>query len=264
MKRNILLALNSLTLPGVIIFNYLAGTGSFGGKTVGEISAQYETLFTPAGYAFAIWGIIYLMLIAFVAWQWRSKVTNQDTQYIDKTGIWLILGNIFNVLWILAWTNDHIGLSLVLIFLMLLSLLVLMFRLRLETWDAPVRTIVFVWWPITIYLGWLVAASVANTAVYLVSIDWQMFGIPENAWSISMIIVATLIYVLLIFSRNMREAAAVGIWALVAIAVNSWTLQRENAIVALVCSGILLILISLHGYANRSTSIPKKIQRKEL
>ena len=69
MKQLTLLILNTLSLLYALIMNSLAGSPAFNGKTVGMVSAKYDTLFAPAGYAFAIWGIIYLLLIAFVVYQ---------------------------------------------------------------------------------------------------------------------------------------------------------------------------------------------------
>ena len=264
MKQYTFLLLNTLTLIGVLIVNYLAGTGAIAGTTVGEVSAQYETPFTPAGYAFGIWGIIYLMLVAFVAYQWVAWVRDKKDHELRMTGIWFMLSNLFNASWIFAWLNGYFGLSVILVFLMLATLLILMFRLRLETWDAPVRIIAFVWWPICIYLGWLVTATVANVAVYLESIGWEAWGFSDPSWAITMIIVATLIYIFLVFTRNLREAAAVGIWALAAIAVKQWDAYSDVATTAVVCSIALFVLISYHGYRNRETSPFKKLQRGEV
>lgn len=258
MKQYTLLVLNTLTLAVALVANYLSGTGYFGGATVGEISAQYENLFTPAGYAFGIWGLIYLMLIAFVAHQWYAWVNKREDRELKQTGIWFMLGNLFNAGWIVAWLNGYIGVSVILTLLILTTLLVLMFRLRLETWNAPVRIIVFVWWPLAIYLGWAIVAFTANVAVYLTSIDWGMAGIPEPAWAMTMIIVAAIIYVFLVFTRNLRESAAVGIWALIAIAVKQWPDNQAVAVTAVIMSGILFLVISWHAYRNRKALSAKR------
>ncbi len=149
-------------------------------------------------------------------------------------------------------------------FLLLVSLIMLTLRLRLEIWDAPVRIIFFVWWPICIYLGWIIAASVANISIYLKSIQWGGFGLPENIWAVTIIIVAALIYVFLIFTRNLREAAGVGIWAFVAIAVKQKETYPEVVMTAIIMSVILFLLIAYHGYKNRSTSPFSKIVRGEI
>lgn len=262
MKQYILLSLNTLTLLGALIMNWLSGTGALGDASVGEISAQYETLFTPAGYAFAIWGLIYLLLVSFVSFQWLQWTRQKRDRNLRKTGIWFAVGNIANGWWIYAWLNEYMALSLILILVLLVTLIILVFRLRLEIWDAPLGTIAFVWWPICIYIGWIVVATVANFAIFLKSEGWQGGFLSETAWSVILIAAATAIYSLLIYYRNMREAALVGIWALIAIAVKQ---QEHPAILyaSVIASALLLIYVSVHGYKNRQTSPFKKIQRRE-
>ena len=62
MKKKLAI-LNSISILAVIAINGIAGSTGIFGETVGGISDKYNTLFTPAGYAFSIWGIIYLGLI---------------------------------------------------------------------------------------------------------------------------------------------------------------------------------------------------------
>jgi hypothetical protein len=260
----ILLVANSVTFIMVLLFNYLAGTGAFNNASVGEISDRYNNLFTPAGYAFAIWGLIYLFLFVFVGYQWFVWLKKRDDEYINATGIWFIISNIANGTWIIAWTNDWIGLSLFLIMLLLVSLVILMFRLRLEIWDAPVRIIAFIWWPICIYLGWIIVATLANLAAYSVSLNSAGSFALQEGWVVVMIIFAATAYALLIYFRNMREAAIVGVWALVAIAVNHWQEAKTVAYAALIASAFLLIYSGVQAYRNRETLPGKKIKRGEI
>ncbi len=263
MKQIVLLILNSITLVLVLLVNYLSNSGAFGSATVGEISARYDNLFTPAGYAFVIWGVIYLLLIFFVGYQWYEWIKNRSDEYLKRTGIWFILSNLANGFWILAWTSDRIGLSFMLLVALLITLMILMFRLRLEIWDAPVRIIAFVWWPICIYLGWIIVATLANLSAFSVSLN------PDNAfalnylWVVILIISAMVVYLLLIFYRNMREAAFVGIWALVAIAVKQWQASEIVAYAALLASAVLFVTSLWQASRNMHTMPFEKMKRGE-
>jgi hypothetical protein len=249
-----LIVLNTLSLIFALVMNGLAGTGVFDGRSVGDISDKYDTLIAPAGYAFSIWGLIYLMLIMFVGYQWYCYYKlNQDTE-IRQTGIWLSAANIANGLWIVAWLNEALGLSVLLIFTLLVSLIVLTVRLRLEIWDAPKRTIIFVWWPLVVYLGWIIVASVANVAAWLVSLGWRGGFLGEDVWTIIMIGIASVIYLWLVFSRNLREAAMVGVWAFAAISVRHWNDFTGIVIAAITGAAVLFIVVSWHGYKNRKSS----------
>ncbi|MFO8001845.1 MAG: hypothetical protein R6U46_11415 [Marinilabilia sp.] len=253
MKSRGYLIINTITLLFVLVMNALSGTGFFNGRTVGEVSGRFENTFTPAGYVFAIWGLIYLLLIAFVVHQWMAWSKGKGEPELRQTGLWFALANLANGFWIVAWLNMHIGLSVLIIFVLLLSLIVLAVRLKLELWDAPLRIIAFVWWPLTVYLGWIIVAVVANMTVYLTSIGWEGGFLTEGSWTILMIGVATIIYLLLINFRNMREASIVGIWAFIGIAVRQWDSNPEIAWMALAASLVLLVSAGSHAYRNRAT-----------
>lgn len=263
MKRTILLILNSLSLIAVLVFNGMAGSGQLTGKTIGEISAKYDTLFTPAGYAFAIWGLIYLGLIAFTVFQWVAFFRKSNAEVIDQTGGWFFVANLANIAWLFLWLNEALGWSVIAMLVLLSALIAVMFRLKLETWDAPVRIIAFVWWPWAIYLGWIIVATVANVAAFLTFLGWDGSPLSPQVWTIIVIAVATAIYLLLIQTRNLRESAMVGVWALIAIAVRQGDANLEITIAASVAIAVIMIVALIHGMRNLSTSPFAKLQRGE-
>lgn len=275
MKTKLLVLFNTLTLIFTIFLNYLSNTGFFGGKTIGEISKKYDTLFAPASYAFSIWGLIFLMLFAFVGFQWYvlHKFKDSESDYdnsenifiktIHQTSFWLIIANLCNAAWVYVWLNEYVALSVMIMFFLLISLIQLTRNLHLEIWDAPVRIIAFVWWPIVIYLGWIMVASIANVSSFLVSIGWQGGFLSASTWTILMIITATGLYLFLIASRNLRETAMVGVWSLVAIAYRQWNAETSIAYVALGCAILLFLAASYHGYKNQETSPFLKWKRGE-
>ncbi len=66
--KKILSVLNIFALIITIFINYLSNTGAIGGKTIAAVSEKYPALFTPANYAFSIWGLIYLGLLCFIVY----------------------------------------------------------------------------------------------------------------------------------------------------------------------------------------------------
>ncbi len=129
----------------------------------------------------------------------------------------------------------------------------------MELWDAPISVIVFLWWPFVFYSGWVTVASIANVSSYLKKIEWSGFGMSDEAWTIFMIIIALIINLIVTWTRNMREFALVGAWALIAIAVANYNYE---VIISYVAGGAALVLIlsSLtHGFINRATSPMEKL-----
>ena len=53
----------------VLAMNTLSNVLPLNSQTMPEISAKYPSLFTPAGFTFSIWGVIYLGLMIFVIYQ---------------------------------------------------------------------------------------------------------------------------------------------------------------------------------------------------
>ena len=261
MKPVTLIIINTLSFIITLIINYLGGSGNLFGKSVGEISDVFTTMITPAGYAFSIWGLIYLGLIFYLIYQWVGFLKKQNETSLLPSGIWFTISNLSNALWIYVWTSEQILLSVVVIAILLFSLIQLVLRLRLETYDAPVKTIFFVWWPICIYTGWVILATVLT-----VSVGFKSTGIltnvwSETAWASLILIIGTLIYIFLTYKRNMREAALVGAWGITAIAVKQWNMNEELSILAVVLATILVILAGIHGFMNRKTSIAARMAK---
>jgi hypothetical protein len=106
-------------LTGVV--NGLAGsTAILGGKNTAQISDAYPTLITPAGYVFAIWGIIYVLLGVFVVFQ--ALPSQKDKEYQKKIDWLFILSSLFNIVWLFLWQSEYLGWSVVVIFLLLTTL----------------------------------------------------------------------------------------------------------------------------------------------
>ncbi|MBK6975744.1 MAG: hypothetical protein IPH28_00440 [Cytophagaceae bacterium] len=70
MGNRILLSIAYIVMLGC---NGLANGLPLNGKNTGELSDQYPNLFVPAGLTFSIWGVIYLLLLAFVVNVWIKK-----------------------------------------------------------------------------------------------------------------------------------------------------------------------------------------------
>lgn len=260
MKSGKLLFFNSFSLLLVLIANFAFGSGAIGIPSVGDISDQYPTLLTPAGYAFSIWGVIYLLLIGFVIYQWMGKAEDS----LIPSGWWFSLSNLFNILWIICWVNGLIFISTILIFLLLYSLMQLVFRLRLEVWDAPMRIIALVWWPICIYTGWMVLASVLNVSVLLVSLEWDTWGISPEYWAVGITGIAVGIYSVLTFKRNMREAALVGSWGFIAIALKADLSSDLVYWTAIIAAIFLFFLVNYHAFKNYHYLPFFKLKRGEI
>ncbi len=259
MKKTLQIA-NGVAIVSVIVINYLAASGLINGNTVGEISARYETYFTPAGYAFSIWSLIYIGLLAFAIYQGRSLFNKEkEDDIVLQISWWFIVSCIANSLWVIAWLCNYIGISVLIMILLLFSLIQIIFRTRMELDPVSWKKIAFVWWPFSLYAGWITVALIANIAAWLTKIGWNGWSISEIAWTVIMITVAAVINLTITWTRNMREFALVGVWALVAIAVANWGAAPTVIYTALISAVIVFISSGIHGFINRN-SICKELE----
>ena len=243
--KKILQILNGIAFVSVVFINYLSNTGVMNGKTIGSLSDSIRSLFTPAGYAFSIWGLIYLFLLGFVIYQGRSlfvKVKNDD--FVEKIGFWFIISCIANSAWIFAWIYEYTGVSCIFIFLLLVSILKIVINNEMQIGAVKKSKLLFVSLPFVIYGGWVTVASVANVSSYLVKINWNGFGISAEIWTIILILIATLINIIVICKRKMYAFALVGAWALTAIGIANKENYNTIAIIAFTAA-LLLVLVSL-------------------
>lgn len=233
---------NGFFLVFTIIFNYLSNTGIFNGKTIANVSNQYHNLFTPAGYAFSIWGFIYLLLIGFVFYTGRSLFNpskNESDGFVEKIGWWFVVSCLANCAWILTWLYGFTGLSVIVLLIAFISLLmILMEALKYNSGNAQKWFINF---PFQIYAGWVSVALIAAVAAWLTKIEWSGFGISDVSWTIILIIIASLIHIFMTWKKNAPVFAFVAVWALVAIAMANKEVNQEIFLVALIAAGIIFI-----------------------
>jgi len=247
--------LNLLSVILVIAVNYISQAVRFNNTTIGELSQRYSNLFTPASYAFAIWGLIFLGLLAYALFQIKVVYFDKkELAYIEQTGYWFAFANVLNGMWVIAFAYEYMGLTVIIMTGILISLLRIIINTNMERWDAPKRIIAFSWWPICLYSGWITVATIANIALYLTKIGWGGSFLTEVQWTILLIVAATLINLVIIYKRNMREFAAVGVWALFAIYIRHQDNIEILAYTALGCSTVLLSVILFHGYSNRKSN----------
>ncbi len=217
-----------------IAFNALAGTGRLNGVMTNEVSDKYPTVLTPAGYAFSIWGLIYVGLIAFCIYQLLPskllRLRGVRTLYIVSC--------VLNCAWLYAWHSYAIGVCVILIFALLATLALI--NIKLKTAESA-RDALFTKAPFGLYFGWVTAASIVNFFIYLKSIDAQMSVSAWNILGCVFIFVALLGAVVVRWKlRNFTYPLAVA-WAATGIAIQQ---QGNTAIIltAAICVIFCLVL----------------------
>src|SRR5690554_1915535 len=156
MSKKTLAIVNIIALIITIVINYLSNTGIFNESTMSSVSEKYENLFTPAGYAFSIWGLIYLGLLGFIFYQSKVFIKNgsleseevyEEEETVYQIG-WLFAAScVANCFWVLTWLYDYTGISVLIMLLLLLFLFRIIINTRMELQNASFKKIALVWWP---------------------------------------------------------------------------------------------------------------------
>lgn len=207
-----------VAIAAAIATNALAVALPLAGRDTAAVSDMYPVRFTPAGYVFSIWSVIYLGLIAFAIWQALSpQRSDPAVRRLDGP---VLVGCAANALWLVAWHNLWIPASL-LIMLVLLGSLIATY-IRLGTGIRPARSAGERWCarlPFSVYLGWISVATIANTSIVLYHLGWRGAPLSEAAWAAIVLAVAAALA--LVMARRHGDAAygLVIAWAAYGIAV---------------------------------------------
>jgi hypothetical protein len=199
----------------VVVVNVLAIAIPLGGKSTGQLSDQYPNLFVPAGLTFSIWGVIYILLGVYVVYGLVCSMpkSKQSSDFMERIGILFIITCVANAGWIMSWQYEILPLSLVFMVILLLSLIAIYNKLNVGRSKAFPTEKYMVHLPMSVYLGWISIATIANVTALLVAYRWNRFGMTEQFWAVVMIGIGIVLGVIMLFSRRDIFYALVVDWA---------------------------------------------------
>ncbi|MEY4930198.1 MAG: hypothetical protein RI909_922 [Bacteroidota bacterium] len=251
MNAKLLATPNLLAFVSVLTINTLAIMLPINGMSTGELSDLYPSLFTPAGFTFSIWSVIYLLLIGFVIVQWALL----SKPYFTELSLWFLLSSLANISWILTWHYLFIYASVLIMLILLFSLsrIFLLFQsFDLSSWKEKI----FVKLTFIFYLSWICVATIANISALLVSLSWDGGFLSPIAWTITMITIASALGIYIV--ARFREPAffIVLIWALYGI-YGKWSGTENNiiAITALVELSLLFVLFFVFRFGLKKKTV---------
>jgi hypothetical protein len=230
----------------MVVVNTLANTLPINGKGTGEISDSYPNLFAPAGITFAIWGLIYILLLVYSIYQLinYSKVSDTKRQLFNEVGLLFSISSVANALWIFAWHYNVIGLSVILMLVILICLI----RINLILKDAELTKMenLTIKLPFTVYFGWITIATIANITTYLVSVNWNRLSLSEVFWTDFMLLVGAILGAICVLYFNSLAYGFVIIWAYIGIIIKHLSPDKFDgkypSVIVTAFVGILLII----------------------
>ena len=251
-KDTIRQAANLLSVILALTVNVLASALPLNGQNTGEISDRFQVYFVPAGYVFAIWGVIYLGWIAFTIFQLQSS--QKENPRLRRLGYLFSLSNLANATWLFCWHYNRFGLS-VIVMLTLLGLLIASY-LRLDVNRSSVSRAEY--WSVDIlfgvYLAWITVATVANITDWLYLVGWDGFGISAQAWAVIMLAIACILGLGIALTRRDVGYLLVLVWAFIGIALKQ-TSAPMVVLGAWIAAALMLGLV-IFSFIGRRTAGP--------
>ena len=233
-------ALPLLATLVVIAVNAAANIIPINGFRTGELSDLNPTGFTPAGWVFAIWSLIYLGLIAFgiaaLAGSERLRIR------VDAFRGAYLLNAAANAGWIFAWHYRQVELSLLLMTVILITLIRIFVTLRrqtpptlLEFWSVDA--------PISLYFGWITTAALVNLAAVFYVQKFYPFGLTMDQWALITVFSATALYVWMAAVTRDAVYVAVFAWAASGIAYRPSGITESVRLLAMAAATISIACV---------------------
>jgi hypothetical protein len=259
MKNTLIKITAGIVYIAMVFVNFLANSLPINNRSTGVISEAYPNLFAPAGLTFSIWGLIYLMLAGYIIFQfitYRKNINQQKEKLLKKINLLFIGTSISNISWIFAWHYDFIGLSVIIMTILLVLLIKIADSLRKQ--KLTINEKIFISTPFSLYFGWITIATIANITVFLVSINWNGFGISKIVWTSIILLIGALIGILRMYKDKNLAYGVVLIWAYLGIlfkhiSINGFNKKYPSIIftiyICLVLFGFFIIRILYKKYS---------------
>jgi hypothetical protein len=208
-------ALVVLATAVVLAVNGVASTRGINGVRTGEVAARYDLPFTPAGWAFSIWGAIYLALAAFTLYQLAGH--GAASRRVAAVRPAYVFTGVANAAWLWFWHQESLGTTLA-VMLLLLGALIAAYRVLRAADAESVAESWCVDLPFSLYLGWISVATIANLSV-VVAYASRAGPLEPVVWSQLMLV--ALAGVVLLAWRVLRDPVFLVVlaWAAAGVAL---------------------------------------------
>jgi translocator protein len=237
---------NVIAVVAVLVMNSLVNILPLNGVTTAQVSDSYPNLFTPPGYVFSIWGVIYALAVVFMLYQ--ARPSERSKAYLTQIGFLYTISAIANVSWLFVFQYSYrvpqlFIVSLVPMAVLLLCLLSMYPRLGIGRREVPRNEKLAVHLPISVYLGWISLAIIANIASVL---NVLFPGIPidvQELWTAVVLVLAAAITVLMVWTRRDFAFGLVVIWASVGIALHRVAIPLISLTSLAICALVAILLL---------------------
>jgi hypothetical protein len=201
-----------------VLFTYGVGVnGLFGLPDNTVLSEKYQTLVTPIGWAFSIWGPIFISEGIYTAVQMLPKY-RADPMVTQGVSYYYAATCLAQIFWTFSFSLEVNWLACTLMFSILACLIGLV-RSQYKLATESAGKFWLLQFPFQLHLGWIIAASNVNLSVLLVAYGSDNSELQLSVGILSLsAVVAVALYVLFVLEKRLVTTAGVQAWALGGIA----------------------------------------------
>jgi len=230
-----------LALLATVAVNFLANALPLNGQTTGEVSDRYASLFTPAGYVFGIWGLIYLGLAVFSVYQ--ARAAQRANPRVARARWPFVLSCIANAAWVVLWHYELLLGTVAAMLALAGTLLTIYLRAGIGLTAVPGREQLAFHAVFSLYLAWVTVATIANVSVALIAGGWERWGLAPETWAVFWIAVTAVLGVIMSRTRGDAVFMAVFVWALAGIGVEQASVPAVARAAWLAAAVVALALV---------------------
>lgn len=191
---------------------------ALGGSGIGEVARSYDTPLLAAGWAFSIWGLIYLGFLVYAGY---ALLPGQRGREIHRrVGWWLAASAVLNPLWILAFSNRLVVVAELVLIALVVVLGVTYSRMAREAAQGWTERLAFRL-PVALYLGWSSVALVLGLMASGVAVGLPGSGaLPQTAAVLLLVVLTAAVLSVIGSTAGFAGFAAAVVWGLAGVAAN--------------------------------------------
>lgn len=221
----------------MILLNYLSGAN------IGSVTENNQAIIQPAGFAFSIWGLIYVIILA---WIIKLFVSNEHGNIIVNELKYLpIINFLLNGLWVVVYTQKWIFASVLVIIALLYTIAKI--YIVLSKYKGFNRL------PFSIYFGWVTVATIVNIFTLFLNNNIEtILGLNELTWTIIILIIATFIGIFISISFKDWLYPIIIIWPYFGIYIENKSVYLSLDITLILASLSLIIVSIIIGFQRKN------------
>ncbi|HEU4470178.1 MAG TPA: hypothetical protein VFR58_03770 [Flavisolibacter sp.] len=205
---------------------------------------------TPAGYTFAVWGVITLLSFAYGIYQCLPDRINWRVHWAMSRGLSLVY--LLFLIWLVAAVMKWLAAT-VLVFITMFCLLTLLFqKLMQERKKLNLTERIILFGQVAIYTGWTTVAVFANAASAIKYYGVSDAGLAGIIWQAAILILALINgkYWLNRFDRDLIFGTTI-IWALAGVYFGLLQYPDNGVLRVITLAGMVLVAghLVMKGYA---------------